>query len=82
MCSLAASSPGNKSAIAAAGAIPPLARLLRWGSAVMQEAVAYTLWNLAASSPRNKAIITAAGAIPALVRLLGSPGAAQHCSGQ
>lgn len=61
---------GDSLAITAAGAIPPLVRLLD-GTEATQSAAAWALANLC--YPSNIEAIAAAGAIPPLVRLLGAP---------
>ena len=62
----------NRAAIAAAGAILPLVRLLGSASEGVQEQAARALEILAVNSDDNPAAIAAADAIPPLVRLLGS----------
>ncbi|KAG1653692.1 hypothetical protein FOA52_006415 [Chlamydomonas sp. UWO 241] len=61
-----------RNAVAAAGAIPALVRLLDPKStAYVQTAAARALGKLAFNHTLNRAIISAAGAIPTLVQLLG-----------
>ena len=62
----------NHAAIAAAGAIPPLVRMVGTGSADIQEEAARALIILAVDNHANQAAIGAAGGILPLVRLRGS----------
>ena len=71
LANLADNNDANKAAIAAAGGIPPLVRLLGSSIAGVQQHAARTLWYLARNDA-NKAAIAAAGVIPPLVLLLGS----------
>ncbi|KAG1679535.1 hypothetical protein FOA52_011137 [Chlamydomonas sp. UWO 241] len=60
-----------RTTIAAAGAIPALAKLLESASPGVQQAATSALLNLAFKHPSNQTAIGAAGAIPLLVKLLG-----------
>ncbi|KAL4435909.1 hypothetical protein ABPG77_000671 [Micractinium sp. CCAP 211/92] len=67
---LADLSPENQSLIAAAGAIPPLIKLLAGSSRGCQELAAAALGSLSMDAPAIKAAILEQGGIPPLVRLL------------
>lgn len=85
LTNLADTHAGNQAAIARAGAVAPLVRLLGTGrsnSASNREEAAGTLMNLTACEP-NKAAIVAAAAVAPLVALLvdGTEAAAEHAAG-
>jgi vacuolar protein 8 len=59
----------NEVAVAAEGAIPPLAALLRSGSDKSRANAAKALGNLVSSDGANKTAVARAGAIPLLMEL-------------
>eukprot|EP01052_Picozoa_sp_SAG31_P050035 SAG31_NODE_11237_length_1050_cov_4.801262_1_plen_104_part_10 len=73
----------NKVAIAQAGALAPLVRLLTEGSANAKEQAVLALQSLAANNADNKVAIAQAGALAPLVRLLteGSAKAKENAAG-
>merc|ERR1719188_2623032 len=67
---LASGNPENQAAIAQAGAILPLVKLLEDGMPGVREEAARALWNLAMDNFDNQVAIVRAGAAIPLVALL------------